>query len=516
MRASLSLHLALFRRQKAQISRSVEGYSKAFRAYEARYRSKTRSYQKVISSADVARQVAASDVVYVGDYHTLRSAQESYLELLRHAEATGRRVVVALEFIEGRRQKALDQYLAGKLSERRFLATIGRVSSGNVDLWPGFKPMLAHARQRGLTVVGIDRPAIGSRSLALRDAYAAARIAEVARAKDRPLVMVLMGQFHVAPCHLPEQTRLALGPGNERKHLVVYQNCEGIYWRLAQRGQAGRVEAVQLRPGEVCLLNTSPVICQQRFLDYLDAEAGDELLGDRGATQRFHEMARMIGSFAGVDIRSALAEVEVATAADLDLMARIKRRGRFNRKELEQVRRHILSRESYYIPRAKLAYLATLSLNHAAEEAAHFVRHSAVGEAMHAPRTLSDAFYARCLEEALGFFGSKLINPGRRCRDLAQWAAEFEARRGEDRQIAAFVLAHKAAEAEGADEASKLLPLRADRLFHAVSHALGYMLADALYLALDAGELEKKALRQLFRDPFVDARARYFQLSRAE
>jgi hypothetical protein len=114
------------------------------------------------------------------------------------------------------------------------------------------------------------------------------------------------------------------------------------------------------------------------------------------------------------------------------------------------------------------------------------------------------------MEEALGFFGSKLVNPRRGCAGLAEWARRVARMRGVDRQIAAFVLAHKAAEAEGPDEAVKLLPLRRDRLFHGVSHALGYLLGDALYQAFDTGRVEKADIRALFRDPLSDPRSTYF------
>jgi hypothetical protein len=79
-----------------------------------------------------------------------------------------------------------------------------------------------------------------------------------------------------------------------------------------------------------------------------------------------------------------------------------------------------------------------------------------------------------------------------------------------ERQIAAFVLAHKAAEVEVPDEAVKLLPLRKDRLFHGVSHALGYLLGDALYQGFDGDQVDRAELRALFRNPLEDPRATYF------
>ncbi|WP_171817875.1 ChaN family lipoprotein [Pyxidicoccus fallax] len=510
MRDSLALHLALFRRQRAQIARVVDGQTEAFRAYEGRYRRRTASYRRIVTPAAVHQQVQAADVVYVGDYHTLPLAQETYLALVERALASGRRVVMALECVEGRHQAAVDAWRAGRLPERSLLSRLG-LSSGvsGFGSGTGARALLSFARRHRLEVVGIDRRAQGERSLALRDAYAAERIARTARAEDRPLVMVLVGQYHVAPCHLPAQVERALGE-DARRGLVVYQNAEGVWWRLAREGRVGAAEAVELADGSLCLLNASPVVCQQSFLDYLEAEAGDAPLVDRSAAERFREMSELIGRLAGVPVGRALDSVEVATVADGDVLARIQRRGRFTHSELTQLRRHILSRESGYIPRARTAYLASMSLNHAAEEAAHFVRHCAVGDAMEAPRRASEAFYARCLEEALGFFGSKLVNPRRTCPGLAEWARRFGESRGVERQIAAFVLAHKAAETQGPEEAVKLLPLRKDRLFHGVSHALGYLLGDKLYQAFDEGRVARPEVQALFRDPFVDPRGAYF------
>jgi len=502
MRDSLALHLALFRRQRAQIARVVDGQTASFRTYEARFRRRTTGYRSVTTLPAVYQQVQTADIVYVGDYHTLPLAQETYLALVERALASGRRVVMALECVEGRHQATVDAWRAGRVTERSLLAKLGHASG------TGTKALLAFARKHKLEVVGIDRRAQGERSLELRDAYAAERVARAARAPDRPLVMVLVGQYHVAPCHLPAQVERALG-AETRKGLVVYQNAEGVWWRLAREGRVGAVEAVELADGTLCLMNASPVVCQQSFLDYLEAEAGDTPLLDRGAAERFREMSALIGRLAGVPVGRALDTVDVVSAADGDVLARIQRRGRFTQSELSQLRRHILSRESCYIPRARMAYLASLSLNHAAEEAAHFIRHCAVGDAMDAPRGASEAFYARCLEEALGFFGSKLVNPRRTCPSVAEWAQRFGESRGVERQIAAFVLAHKATESEAPEEAVKLLPLRKDRLFHGVSHALGYLLGDRLYQAFDAGQVAKAEVQALFRDPFVDPRTTY-------
>ena len=79
--------------------------------------------------------------------------------------------------------------------------------------------------------------------------------------------------------------------------------------------------------------------------------------------------------------------------------------------------------------------------------------------------------------------------------------------------MSAFVLALKAAEAEGPAASRRLLPLADEHLFHAVSHALGYMLGEALARAFESGRMNKRELRALFVDPFPKPGDRYFTLA---
>jgi hypothetical protein len=361
-------------------------------------------------------------------------------------------------------------------------------------------------------VTAIDRRSSSGNSLKIRDGYAAKKIAALARAEDRPLVLVLMGQFHITPDHLPAAVRREL-KAVLRQHLVVYQNAEGVYWALAREGRADSTRAVEVRPGELCLISSSPVVCQQSFLDYVEAELGDAPLEERGAPATFRHLAHVIGELVGVDVDDALDEVQVVTPGSLSAgtWEQLRERGGFTRAELDQLERHVLSRESAYVPRAKLAYLASLSLNHAAEEAAHFVRHVCVGPAMEAPRPRAEAFFARCLEEALGFFGSRLVNGARRCTQLAEWSELFAHGAADQRRVAAFVLALKAAEGDEPAAAKRLVPAD-DRVFHAASHALGYLLGEALFRAFDSARLHPLEVRGLFCDPFRLAAERYFAL----
>lgn len=510
-RASLALQLSLFRLQKTEIRRALAGTSRAFQDYEARYHRATASFQRPVTRDSLDHELHQADVVMVGDYHTLRLAQATYVDLVRTAVRSGRRVVIALEFVEGRHQHHIDDYLKGKTTDREFLDAIGHPYRAAFDVWPGFKPIFELAKEKKLQVKAIDLRASGARSLDRRDEYAAKQIARASRGKDRPLVMVLIGQYHIAPAHLPR--RLA-GKVPRARQLLIFQNAEGVYWRLARQGRIGEVEVVRIDDRCRCVINTSPVVCQQSFLDYVEAESGDAPLDERRATQTFKRLARLIAGELDTGIEKALEEVLVFTPGGLGRLSEsLEQRGDFEKRELSEIRRYVLERESAYVPGARLAYLASLSLNHAAEEAAHFVRHVCVGPAMDAPRTFEEAFYARCLEEALGFVGSRLVNPARKCTRLEAWRDLYNSGEPGAKKIAAYVLALSSLGGEGPKAARPLLPLGDETLFHAVSHALGYLMGDALWRAYQSGKLHRAELQSLFKDPFKHAAERYFALT---
>ena len=497
------LQRKLFERQRRLIAASVQGATPAFRAYEARYRSRTRSYLREARYDDLIDQIGGSDLVYVGDYHTLKQAQRSFLKLVQRREAS-RPLLLALEFVQGRHQAALDGYLTGKLSEKTFLERIQYKRHHLFDVWPNFKPILDEARERKLPVVAIDLLGSARTTLRERDTYAARRIAKAFAREPSAQIFVLAGQLHVAPPHLPAAVDRALGK-TRAKSLVVYQNCESIYWDLQRRGRELDVEAAEVRAGEWCLINTPPVVVQQSWLDWI--EGGERPLESGHPEARFKDLAKLVAGFLGLEgkvLDEALEQVSVYTAGDLSFVDSLPERG-FASGEIRQIERQILSRESYYIPRAKIAYLANLSVNHTAEEAAHFLR-SVVSGASDEPRGLVDAFYARALEEAYAFCGSKIVNPRRKCPHEPEFERLARGKPGFTREVARFVLDHKRIERGEQSQGAmrKLYRSGGPDLFNAVTHSLGYMLGERLYYALATGRMLKSEVRALFLDPLED------------
>src|SRR5207302_9679035 len=161
---------------------------------------RTRGFLREAAFAELLEAGARADLVDVGDYHTLKQAQRSFLKLVQRRKAS-RPLVLALEFVQGRHQAALDAFLGGRLSEERFLAAIEYARHSVFDTWSNFKPIFDEARRQKLPVIGID---LMAGSLRDRDRYAARRIAAAIREHPDAQVFTLAGQLHVAPPHLPQ------------------------------------------------------------------------------------------------------------------------------------------------------------------------------------------------------------------------------------------------------------------------------------------------------------------------
>jgi hypothetical protein len=187
----------------------------------------------------------------------------------------------------------------------------------------------------------------------------------------------------------------------------------------------------------------------------------------------------------------------VLTVAELDGLARLARAGRFTTAELRHLRQQALRRESAFLPRARVIWLGSRSLNHAAQEAAHLVRAVALGPALARRRPRQEAYLARCYEEALGFFGSRLLNPARRSLSAQEWAAEAAEPTGPRRRVGLEVTGLLAALAGRAPRP----PPGSPALFLAGSQAFGAVLGDALARAYSRGEVTRAGVRGLFRDP---------------
>jgi len=504
----LNIQKKLWKWNKDIIDHSVLVQEPGFDAYEKEYKRAVGDYLRVSDQDEMMDAVLRSDIIHVGDYHTCNQSQRSFLRILKAAVKEDPSFVVGLELLHKRHQKVLDDYLTDRISEATFLKKIRLKEHWVFDLWENFKPIFDFCRYHGLEMFAIDAAPKGS-DVVKRDRASARLISEVIRQNPGRRFFVFIGDLHVSPSHLPLEVEQELLRKNAYpKQLILYQNSERIYWDLADAGVEEHVEVVLMPDGSFCRMHTPPVILQRSYLNWLEHEEGEIDYSDAKAS--FIELVERICEFLRLSVGSAAEDVEVFTCGDLSFLKHLKDREVFSAEEIDVIKRQILASESYFISKAKIVYLANLSINHASEEAAHFIKNVCSGS--EEPRELIDAFYANLLHEALGFFGSKLINNRRKCyheKDFKNLLVYFQTARVSAERRLEYETAHLVMEYLKRERSGRglgkteIFKSRMD-LFLSITHALGYMLGDSMYYGMMAGKIKRSEIKSLFEDPWAE------------
>lgn len=517
-RQLLEIQKRLVRRIKREIDMSIGAPDAAIRKYKREYNAEFRHYH-ISSKRELIEAVVESDVVFVGDYHTLQPAQQTLLKILEEALPRRLDIVLAVETVRREDQEVLDRYLDGKITESDFLAEIDYEKTWGFP-WNYYRPVFEAAKGNGVRMVGMNSFTHGERhTMEERDQNAAEAVAwEII---DRPgaLVMVFDGDMHIASPHLPAKVgRILRAHGIKRKMLRVFQNSESIYWRLAEN-YSERVDVVRLRGGAFCVMNTSPLVKYQSYLNWesnreelSSALRSDWMLSTGKSLDHSEQMQNLVGAIARFfEIREkGLEDFTVYTTGDLDFLERLRDREQYTPEEIKEITVQILKNESYFITKGHILYLANLSLDCAAEEAAHFINHQCAGSGDE-PLDFQQEFYYRAVKEAIGWLGSKVINPRRAFyteKDFDDFVREKAGRKlspheAEVRRISVYVKQHKAMERRLLGRGGGKPTLR--RIFDlpvslhiGVTHALGYMLGEKLYRAMVAGRVSRGEMRGLF------------------
>jgi len=480
--------------------------------YQEEFERDIASYEAISSKAELVRAAAAADVVYVGDYHSLPQAQRTVSKLLLALGKLPRPLVFCTEVVHTPQQPVLDRYISGELSEEAFLREIHYEREWGFP-WPPYRDSFEIARAQGAKVLAINSDPQDHHHdhLLERDFRAARVVVDAFKAQPDALVVVFHGDFHVARDHLPLLVDSLLEQEDlpPRRRVIVHQNAEEIYWKLARLGKED-TNVVRLAEDAYCVFNATPLEKLHSYLNWVSNRAAleppalsgamsswdlEEIVDeddegdedddydyddddDEGPDLRLEyaeqvlEIVETIARFLGIE-RDDLDAFELFTVNDLDFLDYLATQQGFSPEERADVMRQILSNESYFIPKGQVIYLSDFSVVNAAEEGAHFLHHLCAAYDWDRPRKLVTDFYFRAVTEALGYFGSKLIVPTRECWTEADCQAFVSAHRRRERERAQRRRADEREEAAPADplpesgkqlQVSRRLALRAARL----------------------------------------------------
>jgi hypothetical protein len=512
----IDMQRRIFERQRKIIESHEAHTSKGFTRYRNEYRKAVSGYVSESGFGALCDAIAQSRVAFVADYHTLSLAQRTFVKLIHGVMHQVENLCLAMEFVHEKYQRDLERFLARKIQERTFLKKIRYRDQWPYHIWPNFKSVFDLAADQGFPMVGIDSDS--GLPLAKRDLVAAKRIAKAAVQFPDAVILVYTGQMHVAPSHLPaavDSEFIKAGLGTPDR-VIVYQNAEEIYWQLAG-AKREEVEVVRVDAESFCVNNTPPLVQQLSYLHWIQFD--QKLLEYNELETTVRSLIDNLAKFLDLPVRAAHSEVRILLPGDLDLMDALDESD-LSEAERAQILAHVEAEESACIPSLNAIYLATLSVNHAAEEAAHFLKHMISKQKT--PEDLKDRFYFHIFNEALGFFGSKVINPKRKTdhqgklRQIVAGARKRGGKQTPEERAAQFALKHLAWESGSRLTKASANELRSPYVFNAAAHMLGYMLGDRLYYGLTSGTIDKKSIHELFLMPLDkpdESLRKYFELT---
>src|SRR5712691_873157 len=225
-----------FRRSAAQLTalaavereiRAQDSHSR--RKYLREFNQAFRNYDSLLDSQQIQDALHAADIVLIGDYHALPAAQRYAASLIEQRALAGdRKVVLGVETIFARDQHILDEWWRREIDEAELRQRIRFDLVWGYD-WAPFYELLVAARDHGDAIYGLDcMPREDLRKIGARDRHAAAKISEIRERHPGAAVLVLFGESHLAPGHLPRVLQKEM-PGT--RILTVLQNIDALYWR---------------------------------------------------------------------------------------------------------------------------------------------------------------------------------------------------------------------------------------------------------------------------------------------
>ncbi len=512
----------------AQVEREIRATDpNSRRKYLRDFSEAFRNYQAVLNREQLEGMLQGAGILLIGDYHALPASQKYAGELIAQLATSNKRpVVLGLETIFARDQHIVDEWMRGEIEEDELRERI-RFDLDWGYQWAPFYELLADVRSHGVLIYGLDcRPRDDLRKIAARDRHAADKICELRLRHPEAQIVVLFGESHLAPNHIPELLQKLL-PGE--RVLTVLQNVDSLYWKAAGERRE-RVEAVRVREEVVCVFNSTPLEKYESYRLCLDRWSREgSAAPDFGPTvyNLIEGLARFLNinacsSHNGRQPKFLVDQLpEVYCRSSDELLRKLLQRRIAAEPDRKAIRARLAEQGSAYLPAMNSIYVTDFQMVHVAEEAASFLHHACRGSVSkplngngNGQLEPEDRFYTRVLEHALAYLGSRVLYPARppvREADLyalySHSQAEIESCHAytyaEFMRMMDFLVLHK--DYEGSTRRYVATPALIEEGVHFTgerfdfaTRQLGHMLGTELYDAYVAGRVSKRFLRSLF------------------
>ncbi|MBV8207906.1 MAG: ChaN family lipoprotein, partial [Acidobacteria bacterium] len=319
-------------------------------------------------------------------------------------------------------QHILDEWLAGDITDEELRERIRFDAEWGYD-WNPYLDLLRRARAAGARLHGLDcMPRGDLRRIGARDRHAATKISELRAEFPDARIIVLFGESHLAPEHLPAALHSLLP---SEKAVTVLQNVDALYWRASGEPH-GNVAAVRVSERMLCVFNATPLEKYESYRMCIDRwtrmpserpDFASSIYNLVGALAR----ALNINPYSpqnGTQPRFLVDQLpEVYRRPSLESALRLLDRKGVAAEEVAAAEDAMASGGMAYIASLNVILTTGWELSGAAEPVARFVhaacRRPACSTLLSADLSPDDRFYSRVMEIAIADFGARVLYPAR-------------------------------------------------------------------------------------------------------
>jgi hypothetical protein len=466
----------LFRNIQNELDLIDHGSSKEIKAYERAFHASLPRRHQVTTKKELLKTLARGHVILVGDFHPFRQSQKGFLRLLKESR---KKAAIGLECIQQAHQAAVDEYLAKliTLEELREKIEFERYWPFS---WNSYREILEYAKHTHAKVIALNIPERKRNAAMLRqrDKAAAERISAALLSDPELSIYVLYGELHLAKKHLPGDLASLLS--KQKTIITVHQNLPTLYWKVSKQVNTHKSEVLKLGTHEFCLLNSVPWVKLRSYLDWLEGnpEGEDwerEGVDLNGSIQQYAEL-----------LRETL-KLRAEPRADLDVFGP----DQLTKPRLPKLHTHekVIFRHATdfhrtgYLAGSAILLLPVTSTNALSESASLLLWRSQLSRSQ---RAISPYGEPLIVQFFIGYLGSKILNPKRKCNEVGDLRAFIASTKGKKTEASKRRIYKRSLLLLQAMEKAKKIPsqkLRATEEVEA-SRLAAYILADRLFIAL--------------------------------
>ena len=421
------------------------------------------------------RALLKTDVLFIGDFHSLGQSQKFLLRLLRDKNLR-KPEFLGLEALDSKDEKILHRLLLNpkSLTEDMIKKLLPIDDWGSS--WQNYREIFLECHKNSIKIKGLKAE---KKSLKQRDEEAAMRISQFSGPS-----WIFFGEFHCARPHLPMCLRTL---NSKKKIVVLQQNEDRLLEQHLQEISSHRRLYFQSKSSSsidlFCALHTPAWVKWQSYLDQQNRIEGDE--SPISAQEQIHWSLETLWSFLKdpryLSSRSLddLLDVNVIAIHDEDFDLSVKSLPSSKRKEF--LRSIEFTRTASFSNERKI-FISETSINSCAQAAAAYLYQSWSGQGL-----IYRNFLQSALTESICFFLTKILNHSRKTKPWHEL-------RSLDKDLAKAVSRGRNSISVFSTKKDFLLSQRKEWIAGGIQ--LGRILADLLFEAFLAGEFSKARLNR--------------------